>query len=126
MPNKNRYMGLSFHKPQILNFLLGRRCVFRNSVAALLVCFIAFNIALFDSIIARGIASRNLQAMLHLSLDFHFLAQCCLSDPDLGPCTIHAQHHLPGNDPANIFHVEQPMQSQMVHRDSVLQHLTLT
>ena len=33
------------------------------------------------------------------------------------------QHHLLGNDPAKMFHVEQPVESQMARGNGVLRQL---
>ncbi|CAE7376426.1 akr1, partial [Symbiodinium pilosum] len=131
MRKKNRYLVASFHKSQVLNYLLGRPYVFRNSFANLFMCFIAFNIMVFAFIVAPGIAARNPEAVMHWSvlmgLSLLLWVQCCFSDPGcLRPPTIHPQHHLLGNDPEKTFDVEQPIESQMAHCDSVLQQLTLT
>ena len=128
---KNRYMVASFHKSQVLNFLLGRPYVFRNSFASLFVCFIAFNILVFAFILAPGIAARNPEVVMQWSvlmgLSLLLWVQCCFSDPGcLRPRSILPQHHLLGNDPVKTFDVEQPIESQMAHCDSVLQQLTLT
>ena len=113
-----RDMVPSTHNSQILNFLLGRPCVFLNVAVLGLI------------VVAPGIAARNQQAMLHWSVLVGFwpvlLAQCCFSDPCLRLRTMRSQHHLLGNDPAKMFRVEQPVESQMARGDRVLRQLMLT
>jgi len=50
--------------------------------------------------------------------------QNCFADPGwLQPRTIYPQHHLVGDDPTRAFDAEQPVESQMVHYDSLLKDI---
>ena len=92
-----------------------------NSFANDFECFSAFSVAVFDFIVAPGIAAKNPQAVTHWSVLTGFslvlFVQCCFSDPWSRLRTMHAQHHLLGNDPAKTFDVVQPVESQMARGD---------
>ena len=131
MRQGKRHLVLAFHKCQVFNFLFGRPHIFQTNYAGLFVCFAVYNIIIFAFVIAPGIAARNPEAVLIWSmlmgLSLLLWVQCLFSDPGwLQPRTIHAQNRLLGDDPARTFDVEQPIESQMAHCDSVLQHLTWT
>eukprot|EP00440_Ansanella_granifera_P034100 gb/GFBE01036993.1/.p1 GENE.gb/GFBE01036993.1/~~gb/GFBE01036993.1/.p1 ORF type:complete len:742 (+),score=138.72 gb/GFBE01036993.1/:1-2226(+) len=128
MRKKNRYLVMSFHKCQLFQCLFGRPHLSHNHFANLFVCFIAWNIAIFALVLAPGIAARNAEAVLWWSLlmglSLLLWVQNCFADPGwLTPRTIYPQHHLLGDDPARAFDAEQPVESQMVHYDSLLQDL---
>eukprot|EP00931_Biecheleriopsis_adriatica_P103093 TRINITY_DN7797_c0_g1_i1.p1 TRINITY_DN7797_c0_g1~~TRINITY_DN7797_c0_g1_i1.p1 ORF type:complete len:749 (+),score=114.64 TRINITY_DN7797_c0_g1_i1:56-2248(+) len=128
MRKKNRYLVMSFHKCQVFQFLFGRPHLSHNHFANLFVCFIAFNIAIFAFILAPGIAALNPKTVLWWSflmgLSLLLWVQNCFADPGwLTPRTIYPQHYLLGDDPERSFDAEQPVESQMVHYDSLLQNL---
>merc|ERR1719203_1136024 len=53
-------------------------------------------------------------------------AHNCLTDPGwIQPQTIFGQGRLVGDDPMAAFDAEQPVESQMVHHDSVAEELEL-
>ena len=130
MQKGKRHLVLDFHKCQVFNFLFGRPYLFQNNYAGLFLCFVVYNIIVFAFVIAPGIAARNPEAVLIWSmlmgLSLLLWVQCLFSDPGwLQPRTINSQKHLLGKDPAGTFDVDQPIESQMAHCDSVLQKLSL-
>ncbi|CAE8720779.1 unnamed protein product, partial [Polarella glacialis] len=128
MRKKNRYLVMSFHKCQLFQFLFGRPHLSHNHFANLFVGFIAFSIGVFALVLAPGIAASHpgtvLWWSLLMSLSMMLWVQNCFADPGwLQPRTIYPQHHLLGDDPARAFDAEQPVESQMVHYDSLLQDM---
>jgi len=131
MRKRNRFLVMAFHKCQVFDFLFGKPHVFQNFMPSAFLCFVVYHITIFALIIAPGIAARNSEAVMHWSmlmgLSLLLWVQCLFSDPGwLQPHTIPSQRHLLGRDPARTFDVEQPIESQMAHCDSVLQELSLT
>ncbi|CAE7567415.1 Ank3, partial [Symbiodinium microadriaticum] len=127
---KNRFLVVAFHKCQIFDFLFGRPHVFQNLMPSAFLLFVAYHIIIFALIIAPGIAAITPEAVTHWSmlmgLSLLLWVQCLFSDPGwLQPRTIPSQSHLLGRDPARTFDVDQPIESQMAHCDSLLQKLSL-
>ncbi|CAE6933013.1 GAPC1, partial [Symbiodinium sp. KB8] len=127
---KNRFLVIAFHKCQVFDFLFGRPHVFQNLMPSAFLGFVAYHIIIFALIIAPGIAAISPEAVTHWSmlmgLSLLLWVQCLFSDPGwLQPRTIPSQSHLLGRDPARTFDVDQPIESQMAHCDSLLQKLTL-
>ncbi|OLP77789.1 Glyceraldehyde-3-phosphate dehydrogenase [Symbiodinium microadriaticum] len=112
---KNRFLVIAFHKCQVFDFLFGRPHVFQNLMPSAFLGFVAYHIIIFALIIAPGIAAISPEAVTHWSmlmgLSLLLWVQCLFSDP--------------GRDPARTFDVDQPIESQMAHCDSLLQKLTL-
>lgn len=128
MRKKNRYLVMSFHKCQLFQFLFGRPHLSHNHFANLFVCFMAFNIAVYAFIIAPGCAALNPETVLKwcllMGLTLLLWVQNCFADPGwLQPRTIYPQHHMVGDDPTRAFDAEQPVESQMVHYDSLLKDI---
>lgn len=126
---KNRYLVLCFHKCQLFQFLFGRPYISRNHYANLFVCFIAFNTIVFAFIVAPGIAPHRPQAILSWCLlmggSLVLWVQNCFADPGwIRPQTIFPQHRIIGDDPSRHFDVDQPVESQMAHADSLGMYLT--
>mmetsp|Transcript_63976 Transcript_63976/g.177506 ORF Transcript_63976/g.177506 Transcript_63976/m.177506 type:complete len:713 (-) Transcript_63976:249-2387(-) len=125
---KNRYLVMCFYKCQLLQMLISRPCISRNHFANLFVCFIAFNVMVFAFILAPGIADAHPDVVLLWSVlmgvSLLLWVQNCSADPGwIQPRTIHPQSHIIGSDPAGTFDAEQPVESQMVHYDSLAQDL---
>jgi len=128
MRKKNRYLVMTFHKCQVLQFLIGRPHVSHNHFANLFVCFMAFNILVFAFVVAPGIADTRPEAVLCWSLlasgSLVLWVHNCTADPGwIRPKTIFPQHHLIGDDPAAAFDAGQPVESQMVHYEAISQDL---
>ncbi|CAJ1359526.1 unnamed protein product [Effrenium voratum] len=128
MRKKNRYLVMSFHKCQVFQFLIGRPHLSQNHFANLFLCFIIFNIIIYAFIVAPGIAARNPDAVMTwaflMGVSLLFWVQNCYADPGwLMPRTVYPQHFLLGEDPSQAFDAEQPVESQMVHCDAVMQDL---
>ncbi|OLQ01730.1 Ankyrin-3 [Symbiodinium microadriaticum] len=131
MRKGKRHLVLDFHKCQVFNFLFGRPYLFQTNYAGLFLCFVVYNIIVFAFVIAPGIVARNPEAVMIWSmlmgLSLLLWVRCLFSDPGwLQPRTIQSQTHLLGKDPAGTFDVDQPIESQMAHCDSLLQQLTCT
>jgi len=128
MRKKNRYMVLCFHKCQLFQYLFGRPHISHNHFANLFVCFIAFNIGIFAFVLAPGIANSHPGPVVWWTLlmggSLLLWVQNCFADPGwIQPRTIFPQNHLIGEDPTKTFDAEQPVESQMVHHDSMFQEL---
>lgn len=128
MRKKNRYLVMCFHKCQVFQAILGRPHISRNHFVNLFVCFIAFNVIIFAVILAPGIARQHPGMVLWWSAlmggSLVLWVQNCFADPGwLRPRTIHPQDRLIGDDPARAFDAEQPVESQMVHYDSLSKEL---
>ena len=131
MRKGNRSLVVAFHKCRSCNFLFGKPHLFTNLLPSVFVCFVAFHIIIFALIIAPGIAARNPEAVMYWSilmgLSLLLWLRCLFSDPGwLQPRTLPSQSHLLGKDPVRTFDVDQPIESQMAHCDSVLQELCST
>lgn len=125
---KNRYLVMCFHKCQVFQFLIGRPHISRNHFANLFVCFIAANVVIFAFILAPGIANYHAGAVFGWSLTvcatLLLWVQNCFADPGwMQPKTIYPQDHMIGDDPLKAFDAEQPVESQMVHHNSIRQDL---
>mmetsp|Transcript_129542 Transcript_129542/g.242351 ORF Transcript_129542/g.242351 Transcript_129542/m.242351 type:complete len:741 (+) Transcript_129542:75-2297(+) len=128
MRKKNRYLVLCFHKCQLFQMLFGRPHISHNHFANLFILFNMVNIVVFAFVIAPGIVSDNLKAVIVWSVlmivSLAFWGQNCLADPGwLQPRTIFPQHTLIGDDPTRTFDAEQPVESQMVHYDNLTEEL---
>ena len=126
---KNRQLVITFHKCQLFQFLFGRPNLFHNHFANLFLSFIIFNIIIFAVIIAPGIAAAHPEAVLNwsllMSVSLLLWVQNCYSDPGwLQPRSIFPQTFLMGKDPTKCFDMEQPVESQMVHCDNLIQDLS--
>lgn len=126
MRKKNRYLVIAFHKCQVFQFLFGRPNLSHNNFANLFLTLIAVNILVFALIIAPGIAAAHPEAVVNWSLlmgvTLLLWVQNCYSDPGwLQPQTIFPQYFLMGDDPTRCFDLQQPVESQMVHCDSIMQ-----
>ncbi|CAE7561264.1 PAT23 [Symbiodinium sp. CCMP2456] len=129
MRKGNRSLVVAFHKWQVFDCLFGRPHLFTSLLPSAFLCSVAYHIIIFALIIAPGIAARNPEAVMHWSmlmgLSLLLWVQCLFSDPGwLQPCTLPSQSHLLDKDPARTFDVDQPIESQMAHCDSVLQKLS--
>lgn len=129
MRKKNRYLVASFHKCQVFQFLFGRPNLSNNHYANFFLLFIMINICVFAFIIAPGVAAEHPQAVINwsllVSLTLLLWVQNCFADPGwLQPQTIFPQNFLLGKDPTKCFDVEQPVESQMVHCDNLMQDIS--
>lgn len=128
MRKKNRYMVLSFHKCQLVQFLFGRPYISRNHYANFFMCFSLFNIVVFALVVAPGIAAQRPLAVLKwcflMGASLVLWVLNCFADPGwIQPQTIFSQHRIIGDDPTQSFDVDQPVESQMVHYDGLGQEL---
>eukprot|EP00928_Gymnodinium_smaydae_P013908 TRINITY_DN15043_c0_g3_i3.p1 TRINITY_DN15043_c0_g3~~TRINITY_DN15043_c0_g3_i3.p1 ORF type:complete len:1159 (-),score=279.96 TRINITY_DN15043_c0_g3_i3:60-3536(-) len=124
MRKKNRYLVFSFHKSQVLQFLIGRPFLSRNNFANLFLLFMALNCLVFSVVLAPGIASRHATIVVCWALvmltSLLLWQKNCRADPGwLRPRTIYSQDRHIGEQPAFDFDVEQPIESQMVRCENL-------
>merc|ERR1719265_1318098 len=82
----------------------------------------------FAFILAPGIWAKHWGVALSwaamMAVSLLLWMQNCLADPGwLTPRTIFPQHKMIGEDPTISFDAEQPVESQMVHYDSIAEQL---
>jgi hypothetical protein len=128
MRKKNRYLVLCFLKCQLFQALFGRPHISHNNFANLFLIFSIVNILVFAFVLAPGIARQHVIVVIAWSLLMALMlllwVQNCFSDPGwVRPRTILPQHRLIGEDPTRAFDADQPVESQMVHYDSLTEDL---
>mmetsp|Transcript_23332 Transcript_23332/g.58022 ORF Transcript_23332/g.58022 Transcript_23332/m.58022 type:complete len:701 (+) Transcript_23332:113-2215(+) len=121
---KNSYLVACFIKAQVFQFIFGRPNLTRNLYALLFICFMMWTIGIWTFIVAPGICALHPNAVVTWSvlvgLSLLLWAQNYRGDPGwMRPKSILPQSTLIGPDPERTFDAEQPVESQMVHRDSV-------
>lgn len=128
MRKKNRYLVMTFHKCQLFQFLFGRPHISHNNFSNLFILFNLVNVFVFAFIIAPGIISEHSGAVITwsalMALTLLLWSQNCFSDPGwLQPQTIFPQHRQIGEDPTEAFDADQPIESQMVHNEHIMEEI---
>lgn len=122
-------MVASFHKCQLVQMILGRPNISHNHFATFFALFAFLNLLVFMFVLAPGTIWRHWGIVLGwvvlMTISMVLWWENCFSDPGwLQPQTIFPQHNMIGDDPTRTFDAEQPVESQMVHQESISGNVT--